>query len=75
MGGHNVRPQRSGSHYPNSAAPLFAAHAMRGSLPNTIVSPDLHVVCLWSAFGLALNGLFFALGFGAEIGQALMAAG
>jgi hypothetical protein len=39
------------------------------------VSPDFHVVYLWSAFGLALTGLSFAMGFGAEIGQALMTAG
>jgi hypothetical protein len=36
---------------------------------------DVRAVCLWSAFGLALTGLFFALGFGAEIGQALAAVG
>jgi hypothetical protein len=39
------------------------------------VPTDVHVLCLWSAFGLALTGLFFAMGFGAEIGLALMMIG
>lgn len=39
------------------------------------VSADLRLLCLWSAFGLILTGLFFALGFGADIGLALMMAG
>jgi hypothetical protein len=39
------------------------------------VPADVHVLCLWSAFGLAVTGLLFAMGFGAEIGLALMAAG
>jgi hypothetical protein len=39
------------------------------------VSPDFHAVFLWSAFGLTLTGLFFAMGFGPEMGQVLMAAG
>jgi hypothetical protein len=38
-------------------------------------SVDFGVVCLWSALGLALTGLFFALGFATEIGQTLAAAG
>lgn len=36
---------------------------------------NLAIVCLWSAFGLTLTGLFFALGFGVDIQQALMLAG
>jgi hypothetical protein len=40
-----------------------------------IVPAEFHVVLMWSAFGLALTGLFFAMGFGPAIGQALMAAG
>jgi len=39
------------------------------------IPADVQVLCLWSAFGLALTGLFFAIGFGAEIGLALMMAG
>jgi hypothetical protein len=39
------------------------------------VPDDLCLVGLWSALGLALTGVFVAVGFGAEIGQALMAAG
>jgi hypothetical protein len=41
----------------------------------TTISADLRVVCLCSAFGLVLSGLFFAAGFGAEIARTLMAAG
>jgi hypothetical protein len=40
---------------------------------DTTVSVDLVIVCLWAAFGLALTSLFFAMGFGAEVGQALIA--
>jgi hypothetical protein len=40
-----------------------------------IIPVDLEIVCLWSAFGLTLTGLFFALGFGVDIQQALMLAG
>jgi hypothetical protein len=38
-------------------------------------SDDFGVACLWSALGLTLTGLFFALGLGAEIGQILAVAG
>jgi hypothetical protein len=41
----------------------------------TTIPADLLVACLCAAFGLLLTGLFFAAGFGAEIGQTLMAAG
>jgi len=34
-------------------------------------SEDFRIACLWSALGLTLTALFFALGFGAEIGQIL----
>jgi hypothetical protein len=40
-----------------------------------VAPADVHVVCLWSVFGLALTVLFFALGFGTEFGQTLAAAG
>lgn len=33
------------------------------------VSADFRIACLWSALGLTLTGLFFALGLGAEYGQ------
>jgi hypothetical protein len=36
---------------------------------------ELLLLCLWSAVGLKLTGLLFAMGFGVEIGQALMVAG
>jgi hypothetical protein len=39
------------------------------------VSADFRIACLWSALGLTLTGLFFALGFGAEFGQILVMAG
>jgi hypothetical protein len=42
---------------------------------DTTSRADVTVVYLWSLIGLAVTGLFFALGFGAEIGQALAAAG
>jgi hypothetical protein len=40
-----------------------------------IPSADFCIVCLWSALGLTLTGLLFALGFGAEIGEILAMAG
>jgi hypothetical protein len=47
-----------------------------GTLRRGVTFPDdLRLVCLWSALGLTLTGLFFALGFAAEIGQAMAAAG
>jgi len=49
--------------------------AHRSLLGATALSPALRVVCLWAAFGLALTGLFCAMGFGVEIGQSLMQAG
>jgi hypothetical protein len=38
-------------------------------------SKNFRATCLWSALGLALTGLFFALGLGVEIGQILSIAG
>jgi len=46
-----------------------------GTLRSRTVPVELRIVCLWSALGLTLSGLFFALGMGAEIGHALAAAG
>jgi hypothetical protein len=37
--------------------------------PRVGASADFYVVCLWSALGLTLTGLLFALGLGGEIGQ------
>jgi hypothetical protein len=38
-------------------------------------SADFCIACLWSAVGLTLTALLFALGLGAEIGQLLAMAG
>ena len=54
-----------------TAAPI----AYRASYRATAFSTDLRVVSLCAALGLVLTALFVALGFGAEIGQSLMAAG
>ena len=43
--------------------------------PRMGTSTDFHIACLWSAFGLTLTGLLFALGMGAQIGQILAIAG
>jgi hypothetical protein len=43
--------------------------------PRMGASADFQVVCLWSALGLTLTGLLFALGLGGEIGPILAAAG
>ena len=56
--------------YPSELLPTYKTFH-----DSTTIPADLRAVCLWSAFGLALTGLFFAMGFGAEIGQALVAAG
>jgi len=56
--------------YGHELRPPHGSHFCRTTIPI-----GLRVVCLWAAFGLALTGLFYAMGFGAEIGQALMAAG
>jgi hypothetical protein len=40
-------------------------------LASSLVDPDVVVVCLFAALGLALTGLFFALGLGSEIAGAL----
>jgi hypothetical protein len=40
-------------------------------LVSSFVDPDWVVVCLFSGLGLAVTGLFLALGFGPEITQAL----
>jgi hypothetical protein len=35
------------------------------------MTTDLGILCLWAALGLTMTGLVFALGFGAEVVQAL----
>ena len=40
-------------------------------LVSLLVDPDLVVVCLFAALGLAVTGLFLSLGFGPEIARAL----
>jgi hypothetical protein len=38
---------------------------------SSLVDPDFVVVCLFAGLGLAVTGLFMALGFGPAITQAL----
>jgi hypothetical protein len=40
-------------------------------LVSSLVDPDFVVVCLFAGLGLAVTGVFVALGFGPEIAQAL----
>ena len=40
-------------------------------LASSLVDPDLAIVCLFAALGLAVTGLFLAFGFGPEITEAL----
>ena len=56
---------------------LRSAHAYSTFHPEPRIgaSADFCIVCLWSALGLTLMGLLFALGAGAEIGQILAMAG
>jgi hypothetical protein len=51
------------------ACSIFRAESRIGA------SRDFSVACLWSALGLTLTGLLFALGLGPEIGQMLATAG
>jgi len=43
--------------------------------PTATIPRDFTILCLWSAFGIALSGLLFIAGLGSEITQALAAAG
>jgi hypothetical protein len=43
--------------------------------PDAAIPRDFAILCLWSAFGIALSGLFFIAGLGIEITRALAAAG
>ena len=40
-------------------------------LVSSLVDPDFVLVCLFAGLGLAVTGMFLALGFGPEITQAL----
>jgi hypothetical protein len=51
------------------------AYSTRGLEPRMGASAEFHLVCLWSALGLTLTGLLFALGLDGEIGQILAVAG
>jgi len=51
---------------------FFVAFQVSQVLP---IRVDLKIACLFAAVGLSLTALFFALGFGAEIGQLLASAG
>jgi hypothetical protein len=51
---------------PSEPPPVYGALHHYPAIPT-----DLRVVCLWSALGLTLTGLFFAMGFGVEITRAL----
>lgn len=53
---------------------LAYGHALRTRAP-TRLATEVIVLGLWAAAGLALTGVAFALGFGAELTQALAAAG
>jgi len=41
------------------------------SYVSSVADPDFVVVCLFAALGLAVTGVFMALGFGPAITQAL----
>jgi hypothetical protein len=43
--------------------------------PGAAIPRDFAILCLWSIFGIALSGLFFMAGLGADITRALGAAG
>jgi hypothetical protein len=49
---------------------LASRRASEGTIPS-----DLIILFLWSMCGLALNGLLFVAGYGAEIAEALAVAG
>jgi hypothetical protein len=55
--------------------PMISEAAGRSFLERPPIPVDLEVVCLWSVLGLLSTMLLLALGFEAEIGQALAIAG
>jgi hypothetical protein len=55
--------------------PMISEATGRSFLERPPILVDLEVVCLWSVLGLLPTMLLLALGFGAEIGQALAMAG
>ena len=71
------RGKRPKSVWRQGVGMLRSAHAYSTFRPEPRmgVSADFCIACLWSALGLTLTGLLFALGLGAEIGQILAMAG
>jgi len=55
--------------------PMISEAIGSSFLARSSILVDLEVVCLWSVLGLLPTMLLVALGFGAEIGQALAMAG
>ena len=55
--------------------PMISEATGRSLLECPPIPVDLEVICLWSVLGLLATLLVSALGFGAEIGQALATAG
>ena len=55
--------------------PMISQATGRSFLERPSILVDLEVVCLWSVLGLLSTMLLVALGFAAEIGQALAMAG
>jgi hypothetical protein len=51
------------------------AGSERSPAISTSAATDVGVLCLWAAVGLAMTAVVFALGFGAEVVQALSVAG
>jgi hypothetical protein len=43
--------------------------------PRMGASAEFHIVCMWSALGLTLTALLFALGLGGDVAQILAMAG
>jgi hypothetical protein len=74
---HGWERRTAESIWRHSVGMLRSAHAYSTFRlePRMGASADFHVVCLWSALGLTLTGLLFALGLGSEIGQILAMAG
>jgi hypothetical protein len=57
---------------------MRAALAYGRAVPTPVLTrlaTEVIVLCLWAVVGLALTGVAFAVGFGAELTQALGAAG
>jgi hypothetical protein len=54
----------------------MSGHALASRrTPDATIPRDFAIMCLWSTFGIALTGLLFIAGLGADITWALGAAG